>query len=156
MSVLSVRPALRRLIDAGLAVELPPWPARRSRRLDVVLSPLSNTVNYVESKQVRVIAVASPHRIGGNLAGIPTWKEQGSNVVAAFWRGVIGPKGLSAAQIAFWDGELAKLAQSDEWKKYLAEHQLESDYRPSRETKQFLDTEYVEYKTILGELGLAK
>ena len=35
-------------------------------------------------------------------------------------------------------------------------HQLEGDYRASRETKQFLDTEYGEYKTILGELGLAK
>jgi len=38
----------------------------------------------------------------------------------------------------------------------LAEHQLENDYRNSRDSKQFLDAEYAEYKTILGELGLAK
>ena len=124
--------------------------------LDVLVSNASGPLPQIESGQLRALAVAAPKRLGGAYASVPTWKEQGSNVVAAFWRGVIGPKGLSAAQIAFWDGELAKLAQSDEWKKYLAEHQLESDYRSSRETKQFLDTEYVEYKTILGELGLAK
>ena len=70
--------------------------------------------------------------------------------------GVIGPKGMTPPQIAYWDAELAKLAASDEWKKYLAEHQLEGDYRASREAKLFLDAEFVEYKAILGELGLAK
>ena len=87
---------------------------------------------------------------------MPTLREQGINVVGAFWRGVIGAKGLTPAQIAFWDAELARLAASDDWKKYLADHQLEGDYRASREAKQFLDAEYAEYKTILGELGLAK
>jgi len=105
---------------------------------------------------MRALAVAAPRRLAAAYAAVPTWKEQGSNVVAAFWRGVIGPKGMSPAQIAFWDAELAKLAASDEWKKYLADHQLEGDYRASRETRQFLEAEYTEYKAILGELGLAK
>jgi putative tricarboxylic transport membrane protein len=105
---------------------------------------------------MRAIAIAAPRRLAAAYAAVPTWKEQGVNVVAAFWRGVIGPRGMTSAQIAFWDAELARLAASDEWKKYLEAHQLEGDYRGSRESKQFLDAEYAEYKAILGELGLAK
>jgi putative tricarboxylic transport membrane protein len=116
----------------------------------------SGPLPQIEGGQLRALAVAAPHRLAAAYAAVPTWKEQGSNVVAAFWRGVIGPRGMTPAQIAFWDAELARLAASDDWKKYLADHQLEGDYRASREAKQFLDAEYVEYKTILGELGLSK
>ncbi len=124
--------------------------------LDVMVSNASGPLPQIEGGQMRALAVAAPRRLAAAYATVPTWKEQGSNVVAAFWRGVIGPKSMAPAQIAFWDAELAKLAASDDWKKYLAEHQLEGDYRPSRESKQFLDAEFAEYKTILGELGLAK
>jgi len=124
--------------------------------LDVMVSNASGPLPQIEGGQMRALAVAAPRRLAAAYAAVPTWKEQGSNVVAAFWRGVIGPKGMSPAQIAFWDAELAKLAASDEWKKYLADHQLEGDYRASRETRQFLEAEYTEYKAILGELGLAK
>ena len=124
--------------------------------LDVMVANASGPLPQIEGGQMRALAVASPRRLGAVYAAVPTWKEQGVNVVAAFWRGVIGPKGLTPAQIAFWDAELARLAASDEWKRYLEAHQLESDYRASREAKQFLEAEYVEYKAILGELGLAK
>ena len=124
--------------------------------LDVMVANASGPLPQIEGGQLRALAVASPRRLAAAYAVVPTWKEQGVNVVAAFWRGVIGPKSMTPAQIAFWDAELARLAASDEWKKYLEAHQLESDYRASREAKQFLDAEYVEYKAILGELGLTK
>ncbi|MCE9640929.1 MAG: tripartite tricarboxylate transporter substrate binding protein [Betaproteobacteria bacterium] len=124
--------------------------------LDIMVSNASGPLAQIEGGQMRALAVAAPKRLAAAYATVPTLKEQGINVVAAFWRGVIGPKGMTPAQIAYWDAELARLAASDDWKKYLADHQLESDYRASREAKQFLEAEYAEYKTILGELGLAK
>ena len=124
--------------------------------LDIMVSNASGPLAQIESGQMRALAVAAPKRLAAAYAAVPTLKEQGINVVAAFWRGVIGPKGMTPAQIAYWDAELARLAASEEWKKYLADHQLENDYRASRESKQFLEVEYAEYKTILGELGLAK
>jgi putative tricarboxylic transport membrane protein len=124
--------------------------------LDIMVSNASGPLPQIEGGQMRALAVASPRRLGGAYATVPTLKDQGINVVAAFWRGVIGPKGMTLAQIAFWDAELARLAASPEWKKYLEDHQLESDYRASHEARQFLDAEYAEYKTILGELGLAR
>jgi putative tricarboxylic transport membrane protein len=124
--------------------------------LDVMVSNASGPLPQIQGGQMRALAIAAPRRLGAAYASVPTWKEQGVNVVGAFWRGVIGPRGLTPAQIAFWDAELARLAASDEWKKYLDGNQLENDYRASRESKQFLEAEYAEYKAILGELGLAK
>ena len=124
--------------------------------LDIMVSNASGPLPQIEGGQMRALAIAAPKRLGGAYATVSTLKEQGINVVGAFWRGVIGPKGMTPAQIAFWDAELAKLAASDEWKKYLEAHQLDGDYRASREAKQFLEAEYAEYKNILCELGLAK
>ena len=124
--------------------------------LDLLVANASGPTQQMQGGQIRALAIASPRRLGGAYASVPTWKEQGVNVVASFWRGVIGPKGMTPAQVAFWDAELARLAASDEWKKYLEAGQLESDYRNSRESKQFLDAEFAEHKAILAELGLAK
>jgi len=124
--------------------------------LDVMVANASGPLPQIESGQLRALGVAAPRRLGAGYANVATWKDQGINVIGAFWRGVIGPRGMSAAQIAYWDGELARLAASDEWKKYLAANQLDSDYRASGEAKQFLDAEDAEYRAVLGELGLAK
>ena len=43
------------------------------------------------------------------IAQIPTWREQGIDAVFGNWRGVVGPKGVSAAQLAYWDDVFSKL-----------------------------------------------
>jgi putative tricarboxylic transport membrane protein len=92
----------------------------------------------------------------GVFATTPTWGEQGVVSVSRFWRGVIGPKGLTPAQVAFWEGEFAWLAGSNEWKKYLAENLLVGDFMYARDAIRFLQTESSEYRVLLTELGLAR
>ena len=61
----------------------------------------------VEAGKLRVIAIASPRRIGAPYESTPTWTEQGYPVVLGTWRGVIGPRGMTRDQIAFWNEVLA-------------------------------------------------
>ena len=124
--------------------------------VDVMVSSLSTPVPNLEAGRLRTIAVAAPARLPGPYATAPTWKELGVNVISQFWRGVIGPKGMTPAQVAFWEGEFAWLVNTDEWKKYLAKDLLVSDYQDARSAAKFLQSEYAEYKTILTDLGLAK
>jgi len=42
-------------------------------------------------------------------AETPTWVEQGYDAVFSNWRGFVGPKGMTPAQIAYWDGIFAKV-----------------------------------------------
>ena len=87
---------------------------------------------------------------------LPMWGELGVPSVSRFWRGVIGPKGLSPAQIAFWESEFTALNATDEWKKYLADNLLVGDFMNARDAAKFLQSESVEYRTLLSELGLAR
>ena len=97
--------------------------------IDVNSSAANNVVPHKGSGRIRVLAVASPKRLGGILADVPTLKESGVNALVTNWRMVVGPKGMTPAQIAYWDRVLAKLVQTPEWKKDLAENIFEDTYR---------------------------
>lgn len=105
---------------------------------------------------IRPLAIASPQRLPGALANLPTTRESGLNVVADNWRLVIAPKGLSAPQVAYWDNAFKTLTQSKEWNDDLAAAQMSNSYRNSADTTRYIAEEYGDIKGILTELGLAK
>ena len=122
----------------------------------LVTTPAANAIPHVQSGRMRVLAIAAPSRLEGALAGIPTWKEQGESIVVANWRPVLGPKGLSAPQIAFWEEVFAIITRSDEWKSEVARAGGVNHYMNSRDLAAYFDAQYAQFRTVLGELGLAK
>lgn len=42
------------------------------------------------------------------LPEVPTWAEQGIDLVFEHWRGVMGPPNMSNAEIEFWDATIEK------------------------------------------------
>jgi len=116
----------------------------------------SSVVRMVQGGKVRALAILAPKRIGGPYADTPTWTELGYKAVMDTWRGVIGPKGMTPAQIAWWDGVLAKAVASPVWKEALEQNTWEANYLNSAQTRKQFDTEYAEYRTILGDLGMIK
>src|SRR5688572_23530090 len=67
---------------------------------------------HAAAGRARVVAVASPRRLGGALAAVPTWTEQGVNVVVGNWRAILAPKGMGTAQIAYWENALRKVIEA--------------------------------------------
>lgn len=116
----------------------------------------SSVVRMIEAGKMRVVGVLAPRRIGGPFANTPTWTEQGYPAVMDTWRGVIGPRGMTAEQIAFWDQVLAKAVATDIWKREVERNVWESNYLNSVQTKKLFETDYAEFKTLLTELGLVK
>ena len=124
--------------------------------VDFMVASGSAIAPGVKSGQVRPLAFAAPKRIGGPFASTPTLSELGFPVSADNWRIVIAPKGLTPAQINFWDTTFEKLTSSEEWNKELESQNLSNNYLNSTETTKFLQRQYNEVKTILMELGLAR
>ena len=123
---------------------------------DLAAASAASLIPFLESGKLHGIAVSGPKRLTGAFANVPTWKEQGVDSVYANWRGVVGPKGLTAPQIAYWDGVFSKLAQMPEWRDELVRLLQDPVYLDSRETKRYLDSQHQELRAILVDLGLAK
>lgn len=111
---------------------------------------------HVEAGNVRLIAIAAPQRLPGLFAQTPTWREQGANAIVSNWRGLIGPRGMTPAQTAYWDGALKGLTATDEWKKDLERNYWADDYMASAETRKYMENEYAQLKAFLVALELAK
>jgi len=122
----------------------------------LVTTPSANAIPHLQSGRMRVLAIASPARLEGALAVVPTWKEQRADIVVANWRPAIGPKGWSAGQIAFWEDALARVTRSEEWKNEAAQSGAVTHYMNSRDLAAHFDAQYAQFKAILTELGLAK
>ena len=124
--------------------------------VDVMASTPGNLVQALESKQIRVIAIGAARRQSGDFAQVPTWKEYGVEGTFPNWRCVIGPRGFSAAQVAYWEDVLSRIVATDEWKSDLEHMVAENSFMKSAETRKYFESEYATARRTLGELGLAK
>ena len=124
--------------------------------LELVVVGAGNTSVHVNSGKMRVLAVAAPNRLGPPLADVPTWKEQGVDLVHGSWRGIFGPKGLTPAQVAYWENTLKKITESPEWKTDLERNFWQEDFATGARFRKDIEQDYADTKALLIELGLAK
>lgn len=124
--------------------------------VDVVMATPTSALKHVQGGKLRMLAVTAPRRLGGDVANVPTWTELGVNAVSANWRSVVGPRGLSAAQIAYWDNTFAALVKSPVWQDAVRVNQWEDEYLNSADTLKFMREEYRKLEVLLVELGDAK
>lgn len=124
--------------------------------LDLVTTAAGNAAPHVAAGRMRVVAVGAPSRLAGALADVPTWKEQGVDVVIGGWRSIMGPKGMTPAQVAYWESVLRKATQIPEWKSDLEKNYWSDDFVGSAQFAKELAKDYGEMKAVLTDLGLAK
>ncbi len=124
--------------------------------VDLISSAANNVLPFIAAGKMRVLGISAPQRLGGVLANVPTWKEQGIDVHITNWRMLAGPKGMTAPQIAYWDSVFAKLTKTDEWKKELDTNVFENTYMSSDGSRRYLKSEFDQFRAALAEVGLAK
>ena len=124
--------------------------------ITVSATPAPVVIGPSQGGKLRMIAVPAAEREKGPLADVPTWKEQGVDVEFATWRVLVGPKGMTPEEIAWWDDILAKAIQSPEWAKAAQTNMWTIDYKNSKDLKAFLDGQQTELASLLKDLGLAK
>ena len=124
--------------------------------IDLVTTAAGNVAEHVAAGKLRVLGIAANQRLPGPLAAVPTWKEQGVDLVFGGWRSIIGPRGMSAAQVAFWEKVLSQVVAAPEWKTDLERNYWSNDFATGDQFKADLRQDYANMKTVLTELGLAK
>lgn len=124
--------------------------------VDLMPSTPLNVLPHMQAGKIRVLGVTAPARLGAPFADVPTWKEQGYDAVFGNWRGVVGPRGMTPEQIAYWDDVFAKLNATEEWKTEVRKGLWDASYANGRDSKRFLDEDYAQLRRVLLELGLAR
>jgi putative tricarboxylic transport membrane protein len=124
--------------------------------VDVLSVTPGNFQPLLEARKIRILGVASKTRSSGLLASVPTFKEQGYDVVFDLPRSVMGPRGLTPEQVRFWDGVFQKLVKTDAWRQAVEKNQWEDDYMNSTEFGKDLKAQYEVLKDVLNELGMVK
>jgi putative tricarboxylic transport membrane protein len=131
-------------------------PALMGGHIELVTTAAGNVAGHVASGKLRVVATSAKQRLPGVLANVPTWKEQGVDVVFGAWRAVLAPKGLTQPQIAYWEGVLRKATEAPEWKDDLDKNVWSNVFLGSAQFAKELDKDYADMKSVLVDIGLAK
>jgi putative tricarboxylic transport membrane protein len=124
--------------------------------LDLVTTAAGNAAQHVAAGRMRIVGIAADKRMAGALAGVPTWKEQGVPIVFGGWRSIMGPKGMTPAQVAYWENTLKQVVAAPEWKTDLERNYWSEDVAYGAKFADDLKQEYAAMKAVLMEIGLAK
>ena len=124
--------------------------------VDIVSASASVPVPHLKAGTVRVVGITSPHRVGGVYAEVPTWKEQGADASFSNYRGIIGPKNLPPAQLAYWEGVFRALDRDESWRADLDKNLWVANYANGRDTRKHWDELAVQLRGTLDDLGLLK
>jgi putative tricarboxylic transport membrane protein len=123
--------------------------------VEVLVGTPGTILPHLNSGKARAIGISAPQRQTGAYASTPTLRENGIDAEYYAWRGFLAPRGITPAQIAYWEQAFAKVTDADEWKQDLQRNAWIGDFRGSAEARKHLDSEYDMLRMILAELGVA-
>ena len=124
--------------------------------VDILAGTAGSTRALLEAGKIRVLGVAAKERLAGAFATVPTWREQGVNAVMDLSRGVLGARGLTPAQIQYWDAVFERMTRTEEWRKDLEKNLWVDAYLNSEATRRAWKEQYDVLKALLIELGMVK
>src|SRR5215217_1708429 len=108
----------------------------------------------IKAGKLRAIGVTSPQRLPG--VNVPTFKEQGIDLVLTNWRSVVAAPGITAAQKQTLVDAIDKMAKSATWKDILKQKGWDEAYLASDAFATFLKQEQTRVGEVLKSVGLVK
>jgi len=117
---------------------------------------ISEAKGFVDSGDLKIVAVLAPDRLPGEFGKFPTAKEQGIDAVGANWRGFYAPGDMSDAAYGFWTDAIAKLYDSEEWQKIMTDNGLMPLDLQGDEFTMFVADHIEKTKALSKEIGLLK
>ncbi|EOY5382100.1 Bug family tripartite tricarboxylate transporter substrate binding protein [Cronobacter dublinensis] len=133
-----------------------PVTALMGNHVQAVSGDLSEMVPYLTGNKLRVLAVFANERLPGQLAQVPTAKEQGYDLVWPIIRGFyVGPK-VSDADYQWWVQTFEKLQQTGEFKKQRDLRGLFEFNLTGKALDEYVKNQVNDYREKAKAFGLAK
>jgi putative tricarboxylic transport membrane protein len=122
--------------------------------IDVGETSIGSSMPLILGGKLRMLGIAAPERLAGELAKYPTLREQGLDVVTANSYTVLMPSGLTSEQIKFWVQALDKVMEDPDFKLDLDRNFWTLQPVRYPEAAKVMQDEYDDNRKILTELGM--
>ena len=110
----------------------------------------------LSSGKYKVLAILSDKRLPGQMANIPTAKEQGFDAEWTIWRGFyVGPN-VTDEQYNYWVEKIQKLVKTPEFEKEREARGLYPFTVIGKDYQKFMQEEEKKFKALAQEAGLTK
>jgi tripartite-type tricarboxylate transporter receptor subunit TctC len=124
------------------------------RHIDVAIMTPSSALPQVKSGEIRLLAISTAER-DPYFPGVPTFREQGYDVVESIWRGVMVRRGTPADVIAKLDAAIDKAQATPQWRQFMKTN-LQSPMHKSTDEMQALVRQEVDTRRVfLKSIGVA-
>jgi tripartite-type tricarboxylate transporter receptor subunit TctC len=124
---------------------------------DVLYEQTGDVRSYFDGGKIRPLIFFYPHRLNiPKFANVPASKELGYDVTLPQFRAIVVKAGTDRAQVKILADEIAKVAQSAEFKAYLDQQYADPDsYVPMDKARTFMDSWLQEAKKFRSEAKVA-
>lgn len=124
--------------------------------IDAFTGDISEVKGFMDSGDLRVLAVLSEERLPAPFDSIPTALEQGVSSVAPNWRGFYVPGDASQDSYDWWVNTMEELYQSKEWKDIMAKNGLMPFNKSGADFTQFVKNQTLNIETLSKDIGLIR
>lgn len=124
--------------------------------IDAFTGDISEVKGFIDSGDLRVLAVLSEERLPEPFDAIPTALEQGISAVAPNWRGFYVPGDASSDSYDWWVSTIDELYQTDEWKSIMAKNGLMPFHKTGAEFTQFVKNQTLDIQILSKDIGLIR
>ena len=119
----------------------------------IVIEP-QEAGEHIRAGNMRVIAQIADKRLPP-FPDVPTVQEAGFDIPnVPQVRGIIGPPGMPAEAVAYWEDVFARFVKTPSWRKYLEDQLFEDGFQRSAELNKFIDQYSETTRGILREGGV--
>ena len=121
--------------------------------VDIVIPQPQDAAEQMAAGRARAIAAITEKRLRV-LPDVPTVREQGIAIpIIANVRGIVGPPGMPAEAVTYWEQFFARLAKTPSWHRYVEENQVEDVFLRGGEMPAFLDEQIELMRRMLRAAG---
>jgi putative tricarboxylic transport membrane protein len=129
--------------------------ALMGNHIDVAMMTPSSAIGQVKSGEIRLLAISTAAR-DAYFPNVPTFKEQGYDVVESIWRGIMVRKGTPQDVIAKLTSAMDRVEATAEWQKFM-QFNLQSPLHLSVDQMQAqVRSEVASRREFLKKIGVAK
>ncbi|MEO6986778.1 MAG: tripartite tricarboxylate transporter substrate-binding protein [Paralcaligenes sp.] len=102
---------------------------------------------------LRLLAISTPER-DSYFPDVPTFREQGYNVVEALWRGVMVKTGTPPGVIAILSAAMDRVEANPAWKKFMRQNVQSPLNKAGEDMQNYVIKEVAQRRKFLQDIGV--